>query len=123
MESDSSFNERKCVVVTKESVFYLPEEVQTVPCKTSPSYSNISPKRRQFECPPYFKRATQPERLNTQYSISKIRPIVIGLALLAVLVMLMVEYDETLEVNVAFCSVGVMLGFLLSWFVNGWKCF
>lgn len=121
METESP-NDKKCVVITKESVFYVPEDSQ-VP-EHSPSRPQSPVDGCRHRSPTAMKRKTMkvldpstPQNLYYNRPLS-VFMIVMVFVLLVALGVLMMEFEHTLQINAVFSVIGVLLGLLLGWFIR-----
>lgn len=116
---NDGLDERKCVVITKESVFYVPDGVQL---PESPNWSL----RHQTPCTTRKTWKTNPSTDHCEHQSFRLRAslltismVMLLLALLAVLGVLLMEYRNNMNMNATFCVLGVLLGLSSGWFVTG----
>ena len=97
---------RRCVTLTKESMFYVPEDN----CPYKATLSNINGKTESLES----KTDTSYQKKNESAPsvLEGGLGVVSFLLLLLLLIVLMVYFKETFALNSAFVVVGVALGYM-----------
>lgn len=116
MEADPK--ERKCTVITKESVFYTPEDSklphspQTRSRQPSPSISFTNQRKSLDE-------KTKPKLQLQIFDNLLLLAILMVVLLTVILAVLMLEYKETYQMNCIFCGIGILFGLSLGLAISG----
>jgi len=103
--SDNVTSERKCMMVTKESIFFVPDESTCPPTTMDTSLS----KPHSHTIVRKTLLHVEPKKHRVPISVLKMAAVVILLTLVAVL---MARNNHTFQLNLVFCCLGVAIGFL-----------
>ena len=98
---DSLSLDRKCVVITKESMFYVPEDDSTLPLE----YYSSSPHKEDTNSP-----GRQDEPSMTARNVP-LYPLGLCVLLLALLALLLFYNRGSLATNLLCTAIGLMLGY------------
>lgn len=123
--SETISSDRKCMMVTKESVFFIPDEAScpNIPMDTPPFCH--SRRRTPAQNSTVVRKLVQVESSSTNFKVpSSIIKMVFILTLLTLLAILMARNNSTFMLNFAFCCLslitGILTGSLL--FTSGCQC-